>query len=101
MESRLAAQAERESAKPARLYSDEYHEALEKMIEKKIERGGKPAPAPAKKNRPRTSSGAADTSFATIFGNAILTEMQLSNEIVTTESQPPQYVDGPISNCPN
>jgi DNA end-binding protein Ku len=33
-------------------YSDEYHEALEKMIEKKIESGGKLAPAPAKKKRP-------------------------------------------------
>jgi transglutaminase-like putative cysteine protease len=42
---------------------------------------------------------AADTSFATIFGNAILTEMQLSNDLVMTGSQPPQYVDGPISNC--
>jgi len=44
---------------------------------------------------------AADTSFATIFGNAILTEMQLSNELVTTESQPPQYVDGAISTSTN
>jgi hypothetical protein len=34
---------------------------------------------------------AADTSFATIFGNAILTEMQISNELVDTESQPPPY----------
>jgi DNA end-binding protein Ku len=33
-------------------YSDEYHDALEKMIEKKIESGGKSAPAPAKKKRP-------------------------------------------------
>jgi DNA end-binding protein Ku len=32
-------------------YSDEYHEALEKMIEKKIESGGKVAPPPAKKKR--------------------------------------------------
>jgi transglutaminase-like putative cysteine protease len=44
---------------------------------------------------------AADTSFATIFGNAILTEMQLSNELVATESQPPQYVDGAISTSTN
>jgi transglutaminase-like putative cysteine protease len=43
---------------------------------------------------------AADTSFATIFGNAALTEMQLSNQLVTTGSQPPQYAEGPISNCP-
>jgi transglutaminase-like putative cysteine protease len=43
---------------------------------------------------------AADTSFATIFGNATLTEMQLSNQLATTGSQPPQYVEGPISNCP-
>jgi transglutaminase-like putative cysteine protease len=43
---------------------------------------------------------AADTSFATIFGNAALTEMQLSNQLATTGSQPPQYVEGPISNCP-
>ena len=33
-------------------YSDEYHDALEKMIEKKIESGGKSAPAPAKKKPP-------------------------------------------------
>jgi DNA end-binding protein Ku len=32
-------------------YSDEYHEALEKMIEKKIQSGGKSAPPPAKKKR--------------------------------------------------
>ena len=32
-------------------YSDEYHEALEKMIEKKIESGGKAAPPPPKKKR--------------------------------------------------
>jgi transglutaminase-like putative cysteine protease len=43
---------------------------------------------------------AADTSFATIFGNAILTQMQITNELVNTASQPPPYVDGPISNCP-
>ena len=43
---------------------------------------------------------AADTSFATIFGNATLTEMQLSMQLATAESQRPQYVDGPISNCP-
>jgi transglutaminase-like putative cysteine protease len=42
---------------------------------------------------------AADTSFATIFGNAILTEMQISTELADTESQPPPYVDGPISNA--
>ena len=35
-----------------RQYTDEYHKALEKMIGKKIESGGKPAPAPAKKKRP-------------------------------------------------
>ncbi len=35
-----------------RQYNDEYHKALEKMIEKKIKSGGKPAPAPAKKKRP-------------------------------------------------
>jgi DNA end-binding protein Ku len=33
-------------------YSAEYHHALEKMIEKKIESGGKAAPPPAKKKRP-------------------------------------------------
>jgi DNA end-binding protein Ku len=33
-------------------YNDEYHDALEKMIEKKIESGGKTAPPPAKKKRP-------------------------------------------------
>ena len=32
-------------------YSDEYHDALEKMIEKKIQSGGKSAPPPAKKKR--------------------------------------------------
>jgi DNA end-binding protein Ku len=35
-----------------RQYNDEYHKALEKMIESKIKSGGKPAPAPAKKKRP-------------------------------------------------
>lgn len=43
---------------------------------------------------------AADTSFATIFGNATLTDMQLSMQLAAAESQVPQYVDGPISNCP-
>ena len=33
-------------------YTDEYHKALEKMIDQKIESGGKSAPAPAKKKRP-------------------------------------------------
>jgi DNA end-binding protein Ku len=33
-------------------FRDEYHEALEKMINKKIESGGKSAPPPAKKKRP-------------------------------------------------
>jgi transglutaminase-like putative cysteine protease len=42
---------------------------------------------------------AADTSFATIFGNAILTKMELSNQLVDPESLP-QYVEGAISNCP-
>src|ERR1700747_3687588 len=35
-----------------RQYTDEYHKALEKMIEKKIQSGGKSAPAPAKEKRP-------------------------------------------------
>jgi len=35
-----------------RQFSDEYHKALEKMIEKKIESGGKYAPAPAQRKRP-------------------------------------------------
>ena len=43
---------------------------------------------------------AADTSFATIFGNAALTEMQVSNQLATAGARPPQYVEGPISNCP-
>jgi non-homologous end joining protein Ku len=30
-----------------KLFGDEYHRALEKMIDKKIQSGGKPAPAPA------------------------------------------------------
>jgi DNA end-binding protein Ku len=33
-------------------YTDEYHEALEKMVDQKIESGGKSAPPPAKKKRP-------------------------------------------------
>ncbi|MBV8214089.1 MAG: Ku protein [Verrucomicrobia bacterium] len=33
-------------------YTDEYHEALEKLIDKKVESGGKFAPAPAKKKGP-------------------------------------------------
>ena len=35
-----------------RKFSDKYHRALEEMIEKKIESGGKLGPAPAKKKRP-------------------------------------------------
>jgi hypothetical protein len=35
-----------------KLYSDEYHEALEETIDKKIQSGVKLAPAPAKKKRP-------------------------------------------------
>jgi DNA end-binding protein Ku len=33
-------------------YTDEYHKALEKMIDQKIESGGKSAPPPPKKKRP-------------------------------------------------
>jgi DNA end-binding protein Ku len=33
-------------------YTDQYHQALEKMINEKIERGGKEAPASTKKKRP-------------------------------------------------
>jgi DNA end-binding protein Ku len=33
-------------------YTDEYHRALEKMIDEKIDRAGKAAPAPSKKKRP-------------------------------------------------
>jgi DNA end-binding protein Ku len=33
-------------------YTDEYHEALEKMIEEKVEHGGEEAAAPAKKKKP-------------------------------------------------
>jgi DNA end-binding protein Ku len=33
-------------------YTDEYHEALEKMIEEKVENGGEEAAAPAKKKKP-------------------------------------------------
>jgi DNA end-binding protein Ku len=33
-------------------YTDEYHKALEKMIEEKIEHGGEEAPVPAKKKKP-------------------------------------------------
>jgi DNA end-binding protein Ku len=33
-------------------YADEYHEALEKMIEEKIEHGGEAAPVAAKKEKP-------------------------------------------------
>jgi transglutaminase-like putative cysteine protease len=44
---------------------------------------------------------AADSSFATIVGNAMLTEMRLSNELVTSASQPPQYLDGPICTSAN
>ena len=33
-------------------YTDEYHEALEKMIEEKIEHGGEEPPVPAKKKKP-------------------------------------------------
>jgi DNA end-binding protein Ku len=34
------------------LYTDEYHKALEKMIDEKIEHGGEEPPAPAKKKKP-------------------------------------------------
>jgi DNA end-binding protein Ku len=33
-------------------YTDEYHKALEKMIDEKIEHGGEESPAPAKKKKP-------------------------------------------------
>jgi DNA end-binding protein Ku len=33
-------------------YTDEYHEALEKMIEEKIEHGDEKAPPPAKQKKP-------------------------------------------------
>jgi DNA end-binding protein Ku len=33
-------------------YTDEYHKALEKMIDEKIEHGGEASPAPAKKKKP-------------------------------------------------
>jgi DNA end-binding protein Ku len=33
-------------------YTDEYHKALEKMIDEKIEHGGEESPVPAKKKRP-------------------------------------------------
>src|SRR6202021_390485 len=33
-------------------YTDQYHEALEKMIEEKIEHGGEASPVPVKKKKP-------------------------------------------------
>ena len=33
-------------------YTDEYHKALEKMIDEKIEHGGEESPAPVKKKKP-------------------------------------------------
>jgi transglutaminase-like putative cysteine protease len=43
---------------------------------------------------------AADTSFATIFGNATMNRMELVMELANKKSHPPQYVEQPISNCP-
>ena len=34
------------------LYTDEYHKALENMIEEKIEHGGEALPVPTKKKKP-------------------------------------------------
>jgi transglutaminase-like putative cysteine protease len=43
---------------------------------------------------------AADTSFATIFGETTMNRMELLMELVNKKSAPPQYVAGPISNYP-
>jgi transglutaminase-like putative cysteine protease len=68
--------------------------------------GGRWLVADATRLAPQTSfirigqgRDAADTSFATIFGNASLTEMRISNELVNPDAAP-QYVAGPISSCP-
>ena len=68
--------------------------------------GGRWLVADATRLAPQTSfirigqgRDAADTAFATIFGNASLTEMRISNELVNPDPAP-QYVAGPISNCP-
>lgn len=46
---------------------------------------------------------AADTSFATIFGNAALTEMEVAIETEVVEGNPraPEFVTVPISTCPD
>jgi hypothetical protein len=44
---------------------------------------------------------AADTSFATIFGGAKMTKMQLSMEPAGGQLDSPQYTTDPISNYPN
>jgi transglutaminase-like putative cysteine protease len=44
---------------------------------------------------------AADTSFATIFGAAVMNRMELSMEPADGEDGPPQYTIDPISNYPS
>jgi transglutaminase-like putative cysteine protease len=43
---------------------------------------------------------AADTSFATIFGGAVMNKMELSMDPADGQSGPPQYTTDPISNYP-
>jgi transglutaminase-like putative cysteine protease len=43
---------------------------------------------------------AADTSFATIFGGAVMNKMELSMNPANGEFTPPQYTTAPISNYP-
>jgi transglutaminase-like putative cysteine protease len=44
---------------------------------------------------------AADTSFATIFGGAVMNKMELSMQPSATQRNGPQYITAPISNYPS
>jgi transglutaminase-like putative cysteine protease len=44
---------------------------------------------------------AADTSFATIYGGAVMNKMELSMKPSTSQPGPPQYTTAPISNYPS
>lgn len=44
---------------------------------------------------------AADTSFATIFGNAVMRDMNISTQLADEHAPAPQYSEQAISNCPS
>lgn len=44
---------------------------------------------------------AADTSFATIFGNAVMRDMNISTQLADEHAPAPQYSEQAISNYPS